>query len=170
MSKKDNLLLLHRILHRERNLKLLATTLMLAGGAGCIMLMYRTNTAKLGLVCALAAMTLIVLGFKFLYDTIVVWQPQQHPVWQQVTQNPQDIVWIYAKIVATSPYGLEVTGHAVMYFKLIDGSELSIGVPRKHARTLSESLNPTLPHATFGYSVERAQWYVADPYLLVRDT
>ena len=170
MSKKDNFPLLHHILHRERNLKLLATALMLSGGGAFIVLMYRTNTVRLGLVCALAAMTLMVLGFKFLYDTIVVWQPQQHPVWRQVTQNPQDIVWIYTKVVATSPYGLELTGHAVMYFKLIDRSELSISVPRKHAHTLSESLNTRLPHSTFGYSIERAQWYVADPYLLVRES
>ncbi len=169
MTTYDNLALLYFILRRERNLKLLATLIMLIGGVVFIVLMYRTQTANLGLVCALAAMTLMLLGFKFLYETIIVWQPKQHPVWLQITKKPKDIVWVYTQIVATSPYGLEVSGHGIMYLKLLNRTELSISVPRKQLRPLSESLNPLLPHATFGYSVERAQWYVADPSFLIRD-
>jgi len=161
-----NLHLLEHILIRERNLKLLAATILLVGGLAFVVLMCFSDTVKLSLVCALAALVLLVLGFKFLYETLVVWQPHRHPVWLQITKNPKQIVWVYSKDVQTSPYGLEVSGHAVMFFKLLDKSELSISVPRKQAHALSESLNPVLPHATFGYTVERAQWYVADPALL----
>jgi len=164
----QNLHLLERILIRERNLKLLAATIMLGGALFFVVLMTFTNTVKLCLVCALAGLILFILGFKFLYETLVVWQPRRHPVWLQITKNPQQIVWVYSKDVQTSPYGLEVSGHTVMFFKLLNKSELSISVPRKQARALSESLNPVLPHATFGYTLERAQWYTADPYLLTR--
>lgn len=169
MLAHNNLILLYLMLRRERNLKLLATVIMLVGGAVFIVLMYRTQTVNLSVVCAVAAMTLMLLGFKFLYETLIVWQPKQHPVWLQITKKPKDIVWVYTQIVATSPYGLEVSGHGIMYLKLLNRTELSISVPRKQLRPLSESLNPVLPHATFGYSVERAQWYVADPSFLIRD-
>ncbi len=161
-----NLHLLERILIRERNLKLLAAAIMLAGGLTFAVLMCFSGTVKLSLVCALAGLTLLVLGVKFLYETLVVWQARRHPVWLQITENPKQIVWVYSKDVQTSPYGLEVSGHTVMFFKLLNKNELSISVPRKQAQALSESLNPLLPHATFGYTVERAQWYVADPSLL----
>ena len=161
-----DLYLLEKVLIRERNLKLLAATILLAGALAFVVLMAFTNTVKLCLVCALAGCILFILGFKFLYETLTVWQVHRHPVWLQITKNPKQIVWVYSKDVQTSPYGLEVSGHAVMFFKLLDKSELSISVPRKQAHALSESLNPILPHATFGYTVERAQWYVADPALL----
>lgn len=170
MSKSSDFMLLYHALRRERHLKLLATILILSGGIAFMVLIFLANTVSLSLVCALAAMSLMVLGFKFLYETLTVWQTEKHPLWQQVTQQPKDIVWVYTKIVETSPYGLQVSGHAVMYFKLINGGEWNISVSRRRVRALSESLNPALPHATFGYSVERAQWYVADPYLLIRDS
>lgn len=170
MSKSGDFILLYHALRRERHLKLLATMLILLGGIAFIVLIFLANTINLSLICALAAMSLIVLGFKFLYETLIVWQTEKHPLWQQVTQQPKDIVWVYAKVVETSPYGLQVSGHAVMYFKLINGDEWSISVSRRQVSALSKSLNSVLPHATFGYSVERAQWYVADPYLLIRDS
>jgi|GEM_PF-776099 len=170
MSKSDDFILLYHALRRERHLKLLATMLMLFGGITFMVLIFLANTVSLSLVCALASMSLIVLGFKFLYETLTVWQTEKHPLWQQVTQDPKDIVWVYSKVVETSPYGLQVSGHAVMYFKLIDGGEWNISVSRRQVQALSESLNTVLPHATFGYSVERAQWYVADPHLLTRDS
>ncbi len=163
-----DLYLLEKILIRERNLKLLAASILLAGGLVFVVLMCFSKTVKLCLVCALATLVLLVLGFKFLYETLTVWQPHRHPVWLQIKENPKQIVWVYSKDVQTSPYGLEVSGHAVMFFKLLDKNELSISVPRKKARALSESLNPVLPHATFGYTLERAQWYVADPSFLIR--
>lgn len=149
-------------------MKLLAATIMLAGALFFVVLMAFTNTVKLCLVCALAGLTLFILGFKFLYETLAIWQPHRHPVWIQITKNPQQIVWVYSKDVQTSPYGLEVSGHAVMFFKLLDKNELSISVPRKQAQALSESLNSVLPHVTFGYTVERAQWYAADPSFLIQ--
>ncbi len=168
LQNMHNLHLLERVLTRERNLKLLAAMILLAGGLVFLVLMCFSNTVKLSLVCALAGLTLLILGVKFLYETLTVWQPHRHPVWLQITKNPEQIVWVYSKDVQTSPYGLEVSGHAVMFFKLVNKSELSISVPRKQAHALSESLNPVLPHATFGYTLERAQWYTADPTFLIQ--
>jgi len=164
----ENLYLLEKILIRERNLKLLAATILLVGGLAFAVLMCFSETVKLCLICALAGLTLLILGFKFLYETLAVWHPYRHPVWLQITETPKQIVWVYSKDVQTSPYGLEVSGHTVMFFKLLDKNELSISVPRKQARALSESLNSMLPHATFGYTVERAQWYAADPSFLIQ--
>jgi len=163
-----NLHILERILVRERNLKLLATVIMLVSALAFVVLMCFTDTTQLCLVCALAGLTLFILGFKFLYETLIVWRFELHPVWLQITKNPEQVVWVYTKDVQTSPYGLEISGHSVMFFKLLNRSELSISVPRKQAHALSKSLNSLLTHATFGYTVERAQWYVADPFLLIR--
>ena len=167
-TKQYDLSLLEQILIRERNLKLLATVILLSGGIAFLVLMCFSDTVKLCLVCALAALTLLIVGFKFLYETLVVWQTHKHPIWLQITQNPEQIVWVYSKDVQTSPYGLEVSGHTVMFFKMLNKSELSLSVPRKKSRLLSESLNVALPDTTFGYTIERAQWYMADPSLLIR--
>ncbi len=160
--------LLFTVLKRERSLKLTASIIMLFGGAVFMWLMLNSAYNRLAVLCALVSMTLLIFGFKFLYDTIDSWHPHNTTIWEIIKNRPRDIVWVYTELTETLPYGVKVTGKGTIFFKMIDRKEISLSVPAKYLKPLSESLNPVLPHATFGYTSERAQWYVASPDFLIR--
>ena len=71
--------------------------------------------------------------------------------------------WIYWFII------FNAINTSIVYFKLIDGDEITLSIPEKELNTLMKELNRRLPHATFGYTKDREQWFMAEPALLLRD-
>ncbi len=82
--------------------------------------------------------------------------------------QPRRIVWVYAVETQRMPFGLTFSRNALLYFKMIDGDEISVSVPAGKARLISRTLNRLLPHATFGYSPEKAKAYEKHPETLIR--
>lgn len=160
--------LLRMVLNRERRLRLLATVIMLGSGAIFIWLMFCAVNTRLAIVCAVTSMALLSLGFKFLYETMTFWQAEHTTIWQLLKNRPQEIVWVYSELTETSPYGVKISNSGLLFFKLINGEQITLSVPAKYLHEFSSALNPALPHATFGYTDERAQWYIASPELLIR--
>ncbi len=112
------------------------------------------------------ACILLISGFKFLLDTILVKDLNNHPVIQCIRNNPETIVWVYSVVTTSQPYGVKIFDMSTMYFKLDDRTEYSIRIDGTKAFDLSKLLNPILPHTSFGYSKERDQWYMVEPNLL----
>ena len=83
--------------------------------------------------------------------------------------SPTKIVWVYSILTQRMPFGLQTTRQAVLYIKKLDGDEISLEVEEKDLPKIMEYLNQRLPHASFGYTPERAQWYLAEPALLLQD-
>jgi hypothetical protein len=83
--------------------------------------------------------------------------------------HPRQIVWVYSIVTERLPFGFNVARAGLMYFKLADGDEITVSLPAERLPWISRYLNDRLPHATFGYSRDREQWYLASPYLLLRE-
>ena len=111
---------------------------------------------------------LFLTGVGFTYDLLRNGQLEQTPLLVLLREQPERIVWIYSVTTQRMPFGLHFGNSGLMYFKLIDGQELSLSLPEHRLRPVSESLNTYLPHVTFGYTKDREQWYMANPELLLR--
>jgi hypothetical protein len=66
------------------------------------------------------------------------------------------------------PFGFEIVQSGLIYFKLENGEDYSVSVAAKDLKLISRTLNRLLPHATFGYSQEKANIYDIDPKQLIR--
>ena len=86
-------------------------------------------------------------------------RPAIHPLRILLHQHPQAIVWVYTVRTQRMPFGIELLSGGTIYFFLADGEELSIGLPDDQLKLVSHTLSRLLPHATFGYSPEKARRY-----------
>ncbi|MBR9921178.1 MAG: hypothetical protein GYB31_10100 [Bacteroidetes bacterium] len=86
------------------------------------------------------------------------WRPlRNQQLFTILRESPEQIVWVYGLVNQMSPYGFRFMKQGILYFKLRDGSEISLSVPGERIKLISRFLNRVLPHALFGYTAER-QW------------
>lgn len=119
----------------------------------------------LGVLLAVA----LVCGILIIYRIIQNWQIEKMLLVRLLKYEPKTIVWIYYIETQRLPFGVQFHYDCTLYFKLIDGDFLELKLPKSKMNSISKSLMLLLPHTTFGYSTERAQWYVASPSLLLKD-
>ncbi|MEL6718390.1 MAG: hypothetical protein AAFP82_06725, partial [Bacteroidota bacterium] len=119
----------------------------------------------------LAVVGLISLLFavQFGYQYFRYPDVKQMPLFLLLKRKPQSIVWVYSVVTERMPFGFKVNHNALMYFKLIDRDSICLAVPSERAEIISSGLNHLLPHATFGYSEDKEQLYLAAPEMLLRD-
>lgn len=82
---------------------------------------------------------------------------------QLILEQPQTIVWVYSVVTERLPFGMRIQRSGLLYFKLIDGDEVSVRLPAKRLTLITKILSRALPHALIGYSAHRAQTYAEDP-------
>jgi hypothetical protein len=78
-------------------------------------------------------------------------------------ETPQEVVWVYAMVNDHHPFGLQFLQRGILYFKLINGDEISANLPPRKLKLISKILSRALPDTVFGYSNERARRYSQDP-------
>ncbi|MEL7220105.1 MAG: hypothetical protein AAGJ93_02235 [Bacteroidota bacterium] len=78
-------------------------------------------------------------------------------------ENPGEIVWIYSMVNDHHPFGLQFFQRGILYFKLLNGDEITANLPPKKLKLISKVLSRSLPDTVFGYSNERARKYLSDP-------
>ena len=144
-------------------MKLAAALSLLIFGAVVAWLSFGASAllALLGLACTLLG---IRLAFQLLREKLA----RGSYLLYLLENRPRHIVWVYAVVTERLPFGLQFGSSCTMYFKLMDGDEVSVGLSAKNQRKVSKTLNRLLPHATFGYTRDREQWYMADPAMLLR--
>lgn len=86
-----------------------------------------------------------------------------------LVQQPTRIVWVYHHIVQTMPFGVEVRQMTTLYLFLDDGNFHTLRLKATGIDELLDQLKIRLPHATFGYSEEKAFLYKTNPRLLITD-
>ncbi len=152
-------------LRKELLQQLILGLFLLIVGVGLVWLSFSRDTVwtVLGLVSVGVGVRLIYLGRDYR-------RVEQTPLGRILLQKPEQIVWVYSIVTQRMPFGVEIMNNGLMYFNLIDGRVLTLSLPRSLLRPLSEQLNVYLPQATFGYTQDREQWFVANPELLLRDT
>ncbi len=114
----------------------------------------------------------IVLSFTGFYVFFLYLRklpPNNNYLIQLLKYDPQKIVWVYSIVTQRMPFGIAFNQSSLLYFKLIDGNEIVLSLSEKKIRAVMKELNAQLPHATFGYTRDREQWYLADPAMLYKD-
>ena len=115
------------------------------------------------------SLSFLVIGIQLIHQSIRNWNPTKSKLIYLLLYQPQEIVWVYAIVTQRMPFGLAFSQMETMYFKLMDGDEITLRIPEVIIAKVSEKLNHILPHASFGYSEEREQWFRANPAMLLNE-
>ena len=155
--------ILEKELRKEQIQKWIAASCMLCIGLLIVFFCFQSNTAF-----TILGMALSVLGMRYIYLYFPSRRSPEFQLIQLVKCHPEQIVWVYSIVIEHAPFGLQFSRKATLYFKLLNKKEWSVSVSSKEVENISKALNRVLPHATFGYTRDREQWYMADPALLIR--
>ncbi len=112
---------------------------------------------------------LIYFGVKYTWRALKIQNVEESELIKLLIKKPEKIVWVYSVITNRMPFGLQFSQTGLMYFKMIDGDEISISLPNKEMKVVSRFLNRLLPHATFGYSEDKEKAFRKNPEILIRD-
>lgn len=155
---------LQRCLRREHKLKLAAAAGLLLMGLSFVSLFFQGYIilTVFGLICT-------VLGLRFMAKLLRVQHTEEHRLFRLLQHQPKQIVWVYSVVTEHLPFGFQINRHGTLYFKLADGDDISVSMPADALKRVSKFLNPVLPHASFGYTRDREQWYIASPLMLMQD-
>lgn len=158
--------LIRQILKRERLQKLLVASITLLGAAGLAFLGYSLKEERAATLLGVLAIGTFIIGFVFIIQILRHWQAESHPLVQILQQSPDQIVWVYAINIEMMPAGIKFWDEHTFSINLLNKKELQLKMLSDQTIALRSHLQKLLPHATFGYSDERAQWYTANPLLL----
>ncbi len=157
--------IIRKALKREIFLQYLASAALLVFGMLLTLFTFQVNA-----VFVLIGIVLMVLGIKLANDAIQNRDVDNSRLMQLLLKSPRQIVWVYSVVTLRMPYGLVFSRNATIHFKLVDGNELKLSMPQQDSKEVLKMLNFYLPHATFGYSADREQWFIANPELLYKET
>jgi len=150
--------ILCKALLREVRLQLFSALLLTGGSAILIYFCFNKN-----IILTIFGLTILVLGLSFFVKTAKHFFIESNRLILLLNRDPQKIVWVYALNTQLNPFGLEFMNSGVLYFKLSDGDEISVGLPAPKLKLVSKFLNRILTETTFGYSKERAKQYKSNP-------
>lgn len=155
--------LLHNAIQKERNTKLVFALSLMFCGVVVPYVYFQRNSfiTSVGLVA-------MILGIKLMFEVIRKPRTEDEMLWTLLCEKPKEIVWIYSVTTQTMPFGFYLWDAGTMYFKLLDGDELSVSLPVKKMKMVSKFLNRLLPHASFGYSDEKREQFEKDPKSLLK--
>ncbi len=155
---------IRKALRREIRLRLLASVALLLFGELLCIFAFRLNGA-----IVFVGIVLTILGIKLTRDAFLNQNVEKTALMQLLLYDPQKIVWIYSIVTQRMPFGLEFSKDAIIYFKLINGDEITITMSESETNNTLEMLRIKLPHVTFGYTSDREQWFMADPAMLYKE-
>lgn len=165
MSDNYEIQYIEQALINDRNTKLVITLLILLFSVWAIDYNFKHYSWFMTIVCLVAVFTSI----RLFANVIRYWKVNRMPLMFLLNNKPTAIVWVYSVVTVRLPFGVQWARKGTMYFKLEDGDDITIRLLENDIPRVAKYLNKRLPHATFGYSDERAQWYMANPLLLIRD-
>lgn len=149
---------------RENILILLASMTMIIIGTVIVW-----NFLEENIFVIIIGFSINILGIYYAFKRIAVLANDEYPITTLLLKQPRKVVWVYSIVTQRMPFGFVINHSGTMYFKLIDGSEMTLSLPAEELKSISEMLNYHLPHATFGYSKEKEQWFLAHPEMLLKD-
>lgn len=157
--------LIEKSLRQERHQKLAIGIITLILGVGLAgRFPFKPNEWFLGIL----TVAFLVAGLLIIVRLIQNWQLERMELIQLLKYKPLEVVWVYHLETNRLPFGIQFQYDCALYFKLINRDFVEIKLPKSKIKMVSEELNEILPHATFGYSVDNAQWYLANPTLLLK--
>ncbi|MBK8565824.1 MAG: hypothetical protein IPN76_21395 [Saprospiraceae bacterium] len=158
------MLVIRDAIRRDLWLKLAVGLALLAAGLGMAAVFYQKYNllAVLGVGVALP-------GAWFVREYVRRPRVEDDALWQVLHRAPKQVVWVYTQEERLMPVGLLLAERGTLFVMLLDGSELTLAMPARKLKLASHYLHRLLPHAAFGFSVERKQQFEQDPSLLGRE-
>lgn len=120
------------------------------------------------MILTIMGLAFSVIGLKLLAQNLRQSQIEHSPLVYLLLNEPEQIVWVYSVMTQRMPFGLEWSKNGIMYFKLLDGDEITVTLAAGDLRLVSKFLNRLLPHASFGYSKEKEKMYEINPEHLLK--
>ncbi|MGB0984252.1 MAG: hypothetical protein ACPG19_09440 [Saprospiraceae bacterium] len=148
----------------DRNLQLIFGIIAVLFGGWLLLFVFK----RFSWIFAALALVMLFSGIRLLYDVFRFWKMEQTYLIRLLFYQPQEIVWVYSIVTEKLPFGVALSKKGTMYFKLLNGDEITIKLDDKEMPLISKCLHEVLPHATFGYSKEKEQWYMANPAMLLK--
>lgn len=155
--------LLKKAILREVYFQIAATGLLLL--FGLTLLLLQLNGSIFLSVIGLG--TMVFSGF-FIYKSIPALDLEMHPLYRTLMDEPEQIVWVYSLATQRMPFGLEIFKSGIVYLYLADGGHYSVSLPVRKLKLACKFLSRLLPHASVGYTPERAEKFQFNPKLLKR--
>lgn len=155
--------LLHQAMQKERNLKLIFALALMFLGVLLPYFFFHKNRFLSGL-----GIVSIIVGIQLMFSIIRTPRTVDERLWHLLNKEPRQIVWVFSISTQTMPFGFHLWDAGTMYFRLIDGDEITVSLPVKKLKMVSKFLNRLLPHASFGYSDERQAQFEQNPELLLK--
>lgn len=153
---------IHDGIRRDLWLKLAVGLVLLAAGFGLAMVFYKKYN-----LLAVLGMGLALPGAWFVREWVRRPRVEDDALWQVLHRAPKQVVWVYTQEERLMPLGLFLAERGTLFIMLLDGSELTLALPARKLKLASHYLRRLLPHAVFGFSVERKQQFESNPSLLV---
>lgn len=160
---------LQHIIKAERHelfLKMIVGMVSLIGG---VWVMYRYGFQGISWLIPAFSLLMIVTGIRLVLDSIKYQKIQAMPIFKDLLFEPENIVWVYTLVTQRMPFGIEILKSGSLHLKTINGEEHQVRLDEKYLPILTQCLREMIPHATFGFTKEREQWYMANPALLLND-
>lgn len=154
---------LRKAVAKDRNQQLVALVFVLLSGIALIIMLAHRH-AVFSILGAAAS----VLAFRALYPWFGRLVIHKTPLFNLLLNQPRKIVWVYSVVTQRMPFGFEFSRNGLLYFKLIDGDQIVVSLPEDKLVSVANFLQRLLPHASFGYTADREQWYIAAPELLIQ--
>lgn len=156
--------LIEKALLKECQLQLFALFILLLASAGILV-----STFEESVILPVLGLLGLIISIHLIYQTVRLLKVEEHRLIWLLKNQPHAIVWVYSVKTERLPFGFQLSSSTTFYFKLADGDEMTISVSPEKLNLLSKYLNRLLPHATFGYSRDRAQWYQVHPDMLRKE-
>ena len=163
----DGFVSLQKLLERELHQKMLLFVFVFVSFLlllfAHIYLISRPELTRLVSVILMILMLFLIWFFSHIYKNR---DTKSNKLQQILTQQPRRIIWIYTVNYDIAPAGIYLYRRSTLVFNLQNREQLFLfGSPRE-VENAKRVLAKILPHATFGYTKEREQWFMASPLLL----
>ena len=152
-------------LRREQQVQLVALTFLILVSATVGSQFLRVS----GLIAGVAFCGLFV-GMWLLLRLLArkPWE-DHHALLELLDHEPGRVVWFYTIVTQRMPFGFEFMRSGLLYLKLDNGDDHTVSMSPEQLKLVARFLKRVLPHATFGYSRERAAAYRDDPRSLLQE-
>lgn len=165
----DGMLRLKANLRRERKQKLFVLALGLGLTLG---IAYTASYFEDGFALSffvLFALVGLLGSLRFARDIWREWKPEQHPVFLRLHKESKHIVWVYSREPMRPLININFWPEQGLFLAFDSGETIDLRLRPQDLKPVYRALQLMLPHASFGYSSEKAQWYAANPLLLHKD-
>ena len=149
---------------RELRMQFAMSLVLLAFGSGLCVL-----TFKINVVFSIIGLGLSIVGGKLVVDTTTNLRIDNHLLLNYLRYQPQQIVCVDSIMTVSVPFGIHLFSKGTLHFKLADGSDYTVGMQASKLKLVSKFLMRLLPHATFGYTVDREYTFRVSPERLRKE-